>query len=250
MPEARVLLAMRYGRPSLEEAVRAIGEARCEEVLLVPLYPQFALASTASALAKARRLLGALPQPPRTQSVGAFFAAPGFLSAWEARLRAALEQSGPVDEVVFSYHGLPERQVQATDATGAHCLAAASCCDAVGPNNRDCYRAQCFATSRALAQRLGLASHSTCFQSRLGRTPWIQPFSDQLVPGLVAQGKKRVLVACPSFVNDCLETLEEVGGRLRESFKAAGGEALHLAPCLNDHPAWLEALAQLCRTNA
>jgi protoporphyrin/coproporphyrin ferrochelatase len=247
LPDDLVLLAMRYGSPSLADAARAIEAEGVGEVLLVPLYPQYALASTASGLEGAQKALGALPNPPKVTSVPAFFGDPGFLRAWEVLLQEALAKAGPVDHVVFSYHGLPERQVKATDPTGAHCLAGAGCCDALGPSNQDCYRAQCFATSRALSQRLSLASTSTCFQSRLGRTPWIQPFSDQVLPALAAQGKKRVLVACPSFVTDCLETLEEVGLRLAQSFRDAGGESFALAPCLNDHPAWLDALAELCR---
>lgn len=246
LPEDRVLLAMRYGNPSLEKAARVIRDEGLEQVLLVPLYPQYALATTETSLEKARALLEGL----EVKSVPPFFADPGFLDAWEALLRAEVEKKGPFDHVVFSYHGLPERQVKATDRTGAHCLQSPGCCDALVEANGDCYRAQCFATSRALALRLGLTGTSTCFQSRLGRTPWIGPPSDQLVPGLVAQGHKRVLVACPSFVADCLETLEEVGLRLRESFKAAGGEELVVAPCLNDHPGWLDALAGLCRRAA
>ena len=242
LPEAKVVLAMRYGKPSLAEAAQAIADARCDEVVLVPLYPQYARASTLSAFDAAKQ---AIPETPMS-SVGPFYADDGFLKAWEAVLRQTLQRAGPVDHVVFSYHGLPERQVKACDATGAHCFVRANCCDAMVEANRDCYRAQCFATSRALTERLRLPSTSTCFQSRLGRTPWIQPFTDQHVPALVGQGKKRIVVACPSFVTDCLETLEEIGVRLKESFLAAGGESVTLAPCLNDHPVWLDALAALC----
>lgn len=246
LPEDRVLLAMRYGNPSLEAAARTIRDEGLNEVLLVPLYPQYALATTETSLEKARALL----EGQEVKSVPAFFADPGFLDAWETLLRAELEKKGPFDHVVFSYHGLPERQVRATDRTRAHCLESPGCCDVLSEANGDCYRAQCFATSRAVALRLGLSSHSTCFQSRLGRTPWIGPASDVLVPGLVAQGHKKVLVACPSFVTDCLETLEEVGMRLKETFRGAGGEELVVAPCLNDHPVWLDALAGICRRTA
>jgi protoporphyrin/coproporphyrin ferrochelatase len=243
LPDARVLLAMRYGNPSLADAVRVIRDEKLDDVLLVPLYPQYASASTLTSLEEAERQLATLPNKPKVRSVPAFYADEGFLKAWEVLLRDALAKSGPVDAVVASYHGLPERQVK---ATSKQCFTHSNCCDAVGPANQACYRAQCFATSRALAQRLGLAEIVTCFQSRLGRTPWIQPFSDLVVPSLVHQGKKRVLVACPSFVTDCLETLEEVQMRLRDSFLAEGGTSLAVAPCLNDHPVWLDALAALC----
>src|SRR5262249_54766728 len=139
------------------------------------------------------------------------------------------------DHVLFSFHGLPERQVVKTDETGAHCLRSASCCDAIVDANRNCYRAQCFATARALAGRLGLAggAHGVSFQSRLGRTPWIRPYTDVVLEELAKNGKKRVAVFCPAFVADCLETLEEIGIRAREQWERLGGERLTLVPSLN-----------------
>lgn len=246
LPGVQVVLAMRYGRPSLAEAAQALAAFGPDEVVLAPLYPQYALATTLTSLEAAERTFGALPGAPPLRSVAPFYAHPEFIEAWAKLLEETLARAGGVQHVVFSYHGLPVHQVKATDATGAHCFSSEGCCDAVGEANVRCYRAQCFATSRALAQRLGLASHSTAFQSRLGRVPWIGPPSDQHVPELARKGMKRIAVACPSFVADCLETLEEVGLRLKESFLAAGGESFTLAPCLNAHPAWLDALAELC----
>jgi ferrochelatase len=147
--------------------------------------------------------------------------------------------------VVFSYHGLPERQVRAADPSGQHCLASERCCDELKAENAHCYRAQCFATSRALAAAAALASTSTCFQSRLGSVPWIQPYTEAHLSFLAGRGVKRVVMACPAFVSDCLETLEEVGLRMRAHFLAAGGEELVLVPCLNDDPKWIDALAGL-----
>jgi ferrochelatase len=153
------------------------------------------------------------------------------------------------DHVLFSYHGLPERQVRALDRTGRHCLAAPDCCDAIGPANARCYRAHCFATTRALREALGLdpRTSSVAFQSRLGRTPWIRPFTDEVLPELAARGVKRLAVLCPSFVADCLETLEEIGIRAREQWRSAGGEELMLAPCPNAHPTWVGAVAETLR---
>jgi len=159
------------------------------------------------------------------------------------------------EHVLFSYHGLPERQVQRSDPTGRHCLAGgdASCCEAPPPEVRAfCYRAQCVATSRALASALGLeeGTWSSSFQSRLGRIPWIRPYTDEVLPELAGRGVRRLAVLCPSFVADCLETLEEIGIRAREQWRAAGGDAFALVPCPNAHPRWVEALAARLRQAA
>jgi ferrochelatase len=145
----------------------------------------------------------------------------------------------------MSYHGLPERQVKKSDKTGAHCLAGASCCDAIVDANQHCYRAQCYATSRLLAAKLGLSAeqYSVSFQSRLGRDPWIKPHTDVVVPALPKQGVKRLAVICPAFTADCLETLEEIAMRAKGDFLTAGGAAFQFIPSLNAHPAWVDALA-------
>ena len=157
--------------------------------------------------------------------------------------RPVLAEARP-DHVLFSFHGLPERQVKKSDLTGAHCLARADCCDAQVPANRWCYRMQCFFTARALAQRLGLdpAKWTVTFQSRLGRTPWIKPYTDLVIPELARGGAKRLAVFCPAFVADCLETLEEIGIRAKDQFLAHGGEALTLVPSLNAHPPWVRGI--------
>jgi protoporphyrin/coproporphyrin ferrochelatase len=241
-----VHLAMRYGNPSLRQAALRLQADAVDEVLVVPLYPQYASATTGSTLEAVHRELGRLPHVPSTRVVPPFFADSGFLAAWTRVLQDALH-STPGAHVVFSYHGLPERHVRATDQTGAHCLASQGCCDTLSQANHACYRAQCFATSRALKERLGLATASTAFQSRLGRTPWIGPPLDAHLDMLARQGVRRVAVACPSFVADCLETLEEVGLRMKARFEAAGGESLVLVPSLNETSAWLDALAALVR---
>jgi ferrochelatase len=152
----------------------------------------------------------------------------------------------------MSFHGLPERHMRKADPSGRHCLASAGCCDSVVAANRHCYRAQCFATARALAARLALpeASWSVSFQSRLGRTPWIRPYTDLVLPELAAQGRKRVVVFCPAFVADCLETLEEIGIRAKRDFAAAGGERLTLVPSLNASAPWADAVVKLVRGQA
>ena len=149
----------------------------------------------------------------------------------------------------FSFHGLPERHVQKSDRTGSHCLASADCCDAIVDANRDCYRAQCYATARLLADRLGIPQEkrTVCFQSRLGRDPWIQPYTDVLVDEEARGGCKRAVILSPAFVADCLETLEELGIRAAESWMAGGGESLKLVPSLNSRDEWADALLAIAR---
>ena len=170
----------------------------------------------------------------------------GFVRAVAGIAAPALGSFVP-DHVLMSYHGLPERQIRALDPTRSHCLESAGCCDAIGSANARCYRAHCVATTRALQKALDLDPErsSFAFQSRLGRTPWIRPFTDVRVEELAAAGTRRLAVFVPSFVADCLETLEEIGMRARESFREAGGEDLRLVPSLNAHASWARAAATL-----
>jgi ferrochelatase len=183
---------------------------------------------------------------PDLATIPPFHADPGFIEAFAEVGRPVLARERP-DHVIFSFHGLPERQVRKADTTGQHCLASAGCCDRLIPANAGCYRAQCLATARALSAALGLAAggHSTTFQSRLGRTPWIQPYTDAVLPELARAGKRRIVVFSPAFVADCLETLEEIALRAREDFRAAGGDELVLVPSLNATPRWVEAVATM-----
>ena len=239
-----VHLAMRYGAPSIARAISAIAASMAEDVVVVPLFPQYSSAATGSALQAVYEALGRLPFVPAVQVLRPFWDDEAVLDAYAARVREALGDA-PVDRLVCSFHGLPERQVRATDASGG-CLAGSGCCDAPAERIGVCYRAQCFATARALERRLEIPV-VVAFQSRLGRTPWIQPFTDELLVRLPSEGVRRVAVVCPSFVADCLETLEEVAIRGRETFLAAGGEHFVAVPCPNDDPRFLDALAHLVR---
>jgi protoporphyrin/coproporphyrin ferrochelatase len=239
-----VRLAMRYGKPSIAAGLDALEQHGVDRIVVVPLYPQYASSSTGSTLDAIYRWARGRRVAPTLSVVPAFYAHDGFLDPLAEVARPAIEGA---DHVLMSFHGLPERQVRATDHAGNHCLASPDCCAAIGSANRDCYRAQCYATARGLAQRLGLPADrwSVSFQSRLGRTPWIQPFTDVVLPQLRDRGVSRIAVICPSFVADCLETLEEIGVRAREQWKALGGESLALAPCLNAHPRWVDGLARI-----
>ena len=187
---------------------------------------------------------------PPLDILGAFYDEPDFSTSWAEIAGPHLETFG-ADHVLFSFHGLPEDQIRASDPSHGHCLAASDCCETPGPSLRRCYRAQCYATARNLTTALNLGSNtSVSFQSRLGPRPWIQPFTDQVLPDLANQGVKRLAVFCPSFVSDCLETLEEVGIRLRDQWKELGGEELWLSPCPNGDPRFVEAVAGWIRRRA
>lgn len=239
-----VVLGMRYGQPSISSALAELERRGAQELVIVPLYPQYSSASTGSAIDAVFAALRGRTVMPAIRVVSPFYDHPGFLDAFTQVALPVLQANKP-DHVLFSYHGLPERQVRAVDATGRHCLGAATCCDALGEANRHCYRAQAFATSRALAARLAPPSWSVSFQSRLGRVPWIRPYTDQVLQELATRGVRRLAVVCPSFVADCLETLEEIALRARDTWLSAGGESLVLVPSLNAHPRWIEALGEL-----
>lgn len=238
--------AMRYGNPSLSSALERLRSQGVESLTVVALYPQYASSSTGSSLERVYQLVGQQWNVMPIEVVTPFYDQPEFLNSWTEVARPALEKAQP-DHLLFSFHGLPERQIRKSDDTGRHCFASAGCCDQISTSNTHCYRAQCYATARALAEQLGWAParYSVAFQSRLGRTPWIKPYTDLLLPELARKGVKKIAVICPSFVSDCLETLEEIGIRARADFKAAGGEELFLVPSLNDHPVWAEAVVKL-----
>ncbi|MCE9572913.1 MAG: ferrochelatase [Deltaproteobacteria bacterium] len=246
----KVELGMRYGNPSIEHGLDALVAAKVDRLVVLPLFPQYASSSTGSALEEIMRVASAPWNVPPIDIVPPFWNDLGFLDAEAAIARPAIAALA-ADHVLFSFHGLPERHVVKSDETGNHCLKAASCCDAVGPSNRHCYRAQSYATARSIAARLGLAPDgwSVSFQSRLGKVPWIKPYTDIVLDELAAKGVKRLAVVCPAFVADCLETLEEIGIRAREQFRAKGGEDLALVPSLNAAPVWADAVAAIARAH-
>jgi len=250
-PDFRVELAMRYGAPAIAPAVERLVAADTQRIVVQPLFPHDAAASLGSASQAVLAAVSAHGNVPEVLALGAFHDDPGFIAAVAARARPALEQLNP-EHVLMSYHGLPERQVRRSDPSGSHCLAGGDCCATLGVGNRHCYRAQCYATSRALCTALRLTPErtTTCFQSRLGRTPWIGPHTDRILPALAKAGVRRLAVLCPSFVADCLETLEEIGLRARQQWATLGGEAFTLVPCVNASPDFVAALAARVRAGA
>ena len=246
--EYRVALGMRYGTGSIAEALDELDRAGVDEIVVLPLYPQYAMSSTGTALAKLYEVAAGRSIVPPLQVIPDFYSHPGYLDTVAGMMKTHRDEFKP-DHILFSYHGLPERHVIKSDRSGQHCLTSASCCDAITPANRSCYRAQCYATTRGLVERLGLEpdGYSQGFQSRLGRTPWIQPYTDEVIPELLERGVKRLMVACPSFVADCLETLEEIGLEAKKEFIEAGGEDFALVPCLNSDPTWADVVADMVR---
>ena len=246
--EYRVAYGMRYQNPPISQAVDQLVTDGCERIVVLPLFPQYASASTGTALEKALEVIGGRWNLPDVITIGAFYDDVGYVKALVEVARPHLESFRP-DHVLLSYHGLPEKQIKKSDPTNEWCLASGSCCDSIGDANRFCYRAQCFATSRGIAGELGLEAgrHSTTFQSRLAGQKWIEPYTDVELPKLYESGVRRIAVLTPAFTADCLETLEEIGIRLRAQWKKLGGDDLLVVPCLNAEPAWASAVAEMVR---
>jgi ferrochelatase len=242
-----VELAMRYGQPSVGEAMEKLVAVGCERVVCAPLYPQEAKSTTESSRVAVEDWVRKSGRDVALAGLEAFHEDARYLDAVVACAEEALREFG-AEEVLFSYHGLPERHVRKSNPGGV-CLESADCCAALGDENRHCYRAQCFATTKELVARLGLeeGEYATSFQSRLGRSAWIGPHTDSWILECAGRGVRRVAVFCPAFVADCLETLEEIGMAARDSFRAAGGEDLFLVPALNARAEWSAALAEMLR---
>jgi ferrochelatase len=245
-----VVLGMRYGQPSIASALGRLRSAGVGRIVVFPLYPQYSSAATGSSLERVFACANELWNVPYLQVVPPFYDHPAFIRACASVARPFVDRPG-VERVFMSFHGLPERHVHKSDRTGAHCLASADCCETIVEANRDCYRAQCYATARRLADELGVPPEKrrVCFQSRLGRDPWIQPYTDLLVEEEARRGCKRAVILSPAFVADCLETLEELGMRAADSWKAEGGESLELVPSLNSGDEWVDALIAIAREN-
>lgn len=243
-PEYVVRPAMRYGHPSIAAALTELRAGGVDSLIAFPLYPQYSLAATESSKVELARQVARILPGIATRVIGPFYNDPRYLDAVAEISRPYLK---PGDYTVFSFHGLPERQVKKTAEPG-HCLSD-DCCARISAANTNCYRAQSFHTAREVARRLGLekAQWEIGFQSRLGGTPWIRPYTDALYETLPKQGIKRLAVLTPSFVADCLETLEEVQIRGLEAFQEAGGESLTLVPSLNTHPLWVKTVAAIAK---
>jgi ferrochelatase len=245
-PGYQVELAMRYQNPSIASMLERFKGKRLRKLRIVPLFPQYASASTGSVHAEVMRIVSQWQVIPDIEFLNSYPTDPGMIAAFADLARPM--QPASYDHVLFSFHGLPERQLLKADAHG-HCLQSADCCSVLDDRNAYCYSAQCHATAQAIAAALQIpkAQYTICYQSRLGKTPWKQPFTIDVIQQLAESGKKRVLVFSPAFTSDCLETIFEIGEEYKEDFQKWGGETLDLVPGLNAHPTWVAALAGICR---
>ena len=235
-------LAMRYQNPSIEGALRKLAGQGVDDLLLIPLFPHYAMSSFETAVERVKELAVKLAPSMRITVQPPFYKDPDYISALIMSAEDYLKKG--YDYLLFSYHGLPERQIKKADPTGSHCFIKENCCEVSSPAHATCYRAQCYQTTKAFCENAGIPreKYSVSFQSRLGKDPWLKPYTDFELERLAKQGVKKLLVICPAFVSDCLETIEEIGIRGRESFMQAGGQQFEQIPCLNEHPMWIDAL--------
>ena len=243
-----VELAMRYGGPSIESRLVDLihKEKDLDEIYLIPLYPHYAMASSETAVVEVQRALKKLQSAIRLTVHPPFYDASNYIQVLVESARPYLEQD--FDLLLFSYHGMPERHCRKTDPTGNHCLQVDDCCFVPSVAHETCYRHQVFRTTEEFVRTAGIPEekYAISFQSRLGVDSWLKPSTTEEIIRLAEAGVKNMLVICPAFVSDCLETLEEIGLRERAAFLDAGGESLQLIPCLNDHPDWVKVLARWC----
>ncbi len=239
----QVALGMRYQSPSLEKALEEL--KAFPKIIVIPLFPQYASATTGSVQQKVMEMLEGWINIPEVIFVSNFLEEPLFIEAF-AELARSYMQNQDYDHFVFSYHGIPERQIKSA-AVDNYCQLSEKCCSKYHSKNRFCYRAQCFQTSRLLAEALDIEpqKYTVSFQSRLGKDPWIQPYTDEVIADMPAEGKKKVLAFSPSFIADCLETTIEVGDEFSEIFLEAGGEHWQLVESLNDSSTWVQCLKEI-----
>lgn len=243
-----VALGMRYGQPSIAAAVQELlSFSSLKEILLIPLYPHYAMSTYETVVVEVQRVLQQLNGKVALRLVPPFYDDPDYIAALVQSAQPRLQK--PYDHLLFSYHGVPERHLHKTDPTRHHCLRRGDCCELATEVHHLCYRAQVVRTTRAFAEAMKIPAdkYSIAFQSRLGRDPWLTPYTDQTIVDLAESGVKHLRVICPAFVADCLETLEEIGEAGRELFLHHGGESFELIPCLNDHPQWVTVLQSWAR---
>jgi len=243
-PEFSVKIGMRYGKPSIEEAIKELESENIRKVIFAPLYPQYAEATTGSNTTHYKKLTR--QQQFNTKFLESFYHRDFFLNPLSEVLKKHFPDNQKPQFVLFSYHGLPESQIKEVHG----CLENPHCCQRKEACDLNCYKAQCHKTSEGLAKKLDLehGTWATSFQSRLGPSKWIGPATTHEVQRLAKEGIKNLFVATPAFVTDCLETLEEINIELRQEFLSLGGETFTLAPCLNDHETWVKDLCRKFKT--
>ena len=242
-----VELAMRYGQPSIPNAIANLKAKGITNILLIPLYPHYAMSSYETVVVRVMEEVVDQMPDTKVETLQPFYKETDYIEALYQSAKPYLETG--YDHLLFSYHGIPVRHLTKADSSNAHCQVVKDCCTTCSPAHSTCYKAQVTATTAAFIKRAGISEdqYSISFQSRLGREPWIEPFTDQILPDLAKSGTKRLLVMMPAFVSDCLETLEEIAMEGKEMFLEAGGESFVAIPCMNQHPAWIDFLAKQSR---
>ena len=250
-PEKYIVeMAMRYQTPSIEDGLNKLNKANVQKIIVLPLFPQYASATNGSVADRVMEIARTWQIIPNITFINNFVEHPLFLEAW-AELGRDMMEKDEYDMYLFSYHGLPERQIRKGSVDG-YCQLSDKCCSNYTKKNQFCYRGQCFHTTRLLAAKLGLPEEKvmTCFQSRLGKDPWIKPYTEDVIKELAGKGIKKVLVFSPAFVADCLETTVEVGEEYKEEFEELGGEKWDLVPSLNSNDTWVACVKDLVETNS
>lgn len=245
-----VELAMRYQKPSIESAIDSLLKKQVSELIVFPMFPQYASATTGSVHDEVMRVLRKQDTIPNVKMINSYFDNETMIDIFADN--AQQFDLNSYDHIIFSYHGLPQRQLRKGDITGQHCLKSGDCCQSISKVNQFCYAAQCHATTRAIVDKLGLSPkrYTTAFQSRLGPEVWAQPYTSKVIENQAEKGAKRLLVFSPAFVADCLETIIEIGIEYQEEFEEMGGEKVDLVPSLNDDPRWIQAVTEMVRQNA
>jgi len=245
--EYMVELAMRYQSPSIASALERMKAALIGDITVIPLFPQYASASTGSVHDKVMEIVKQWQTIPNITFINSFHDNEGMIITFAEN--AKKYQPETYDHILFSFHGLPQRQLIKCDHTGNYCLKVDGCCNTLNDTNKFCYSAQSHHTAKLIAAKIGITEdkYTICFQSRLGSDPWVQPYTSEVVAKLAKEGKKRLLVLCPAFVADCLETVYEVTVEYGDEFKALGGEHVQLVESLNDSPTWIDALEKMAR---
>ncbi|MDB5032052.1 ferrochelatase [Mucilaginibacter sp.] len=245
--EYHVELAMRYQSPSIESALQRLKDALVSDITVIPLFPQYASASTGSVHDKVMELVKSWQTIPDISFINSFHNDELMIETFANNSLKYKPET--YDHVLFSFHGLPQRQIKKCDHTHSYCLQIDGCCNTLNDTNKFCYSAQSYDTARLIAEKMGLPKekYTVCFQSRLGNDPWVQPYTSKVVEQLAKEGKKRLLVFCPAFVADCLETVYEVTEEYGGEFRALGGEHVQLVESLNDSPMFIDALEKMAR---
>lgn len=239
-----VKLAMRYGKPSLPTILSAFEKAGIQRLRVIPLFPQYASASTGSVHERVMEIVSEWPTIPTIEFINSYPDHPLFIETIADNGRA--QNPDNYDHILFSFHGLPQRQLIKADQHNL-CQKQDKCCENYGSHNQFCYGAQCQLTARSIAEKLNIPKerYTVCYQSRLGKTPWIKPYTSEVLEELARKGIKKILVFSPAFVADCLETIFEISTEYQEEFKEMGGEKIQLVPSLNENPKWIATLVDL-----